>query len=92
VKRFSEERESVSDEKRSGRLATSRTENNIAKFRHIVRENNGMTVRSIAEQVNIDRKTVMNILTEDLDKRNVCAKMVLKELTEGQKEIRVFSY
>jgi len=32
VKRFSEGRESVSDEERSGWTATSRTEENIAKF------------------------------------------------------------
>jgi len=32
VKRFSEERESVTDEERSGRPATSRTEENVEKF------------------------------------------------------------
>jgi len=55
VKRFSEGRESVTDEERSGR-PTSRTEENIAKVRQIVRENHRLTVRSITEQVNIDRK------------------------------------
>jgi hypothetical protein len=35
-----------------------------------------MTVRSIAEQVNIDRKTVRKVLTENLDLRKVCTKMV----------------
>ena len=49
VKRFSEGRESVTDEERSGRLATSRTEENIANFRQILRENRRLTVRSIAE-------------------------------------------
>ena len=39
VKRFSEGRESVTDEERSGRPATSRTEENIAEFRQIVCEN-----------------------------------------------------
>jgi len=58
VKRFSEGRESVTDEESSGRPATSRTEENIAKVRHILRENRRLTVRSIAEQVNIDRETV----------------------------------
>jgi len=82
VKPFSEGRESVTDEERSGRLATSRTEENIAKVRQIVRENRRPTVRSIAEQVDIDRETVRKILTEDLDMRKVCAKMVPKELTE----------
>jgi len=92
VKRFSEGRESVSDEERSGRPATSRTEENIAKVRQIVRENRRLTVRSIAEQGNIDRETVRKILTEDLDMRKVCVKMVPKELTEEQKQRRVFSY
>jgi len=39
--------------------------------------------------VNIDRETVRKILTEDLDMRKVCAKMVPKELTEEQKQRRV---
>ena len=55
-------------------------------------ENLRLTLRSIAEQVNIDRETVRKILTEDLDMRKGCAKMVPKELTEEQKQRRVFSY
>jgi len=92
VKRFSAGRESVTDEESSGRPATSRTEENIVKVRQIVREHIQLTVRSIAEQVNIDRETARKILTEDLDKRNLCAKMVPKELTEEQKQRSVFSY
>ena len=91
VKRFSEGPESVTDEERSRRPAT-RTEENIAKVRQIVRENRRLIVRCIAEQVNIDRETVRKIFTEDLDMRKVCAKMVPKELTEEQKKRRVFSY
>ena len=81
VKCFSEGRESVTDEESSGRSATSRTEEKIAKVHQIVRENRRLTVRSIAEQVNTDRETVRKILTEDVDMRKVCAKMVPKELT-----------
>jgi len=91
VKRFSEGRESVTDEERSGWQVTSRTEENTAKVHHIVRESHWLTVRSIAEQVNIDRETVRKILTEDIDRRKVCAKMVPKELTEEQKQSRDFS-
>jgi energy-converting hydrogenase A subunit M len=61
---FSEGRESVTDEERSEQPAKSRTEENIAKLRQIVRENRRLTVWSIAEQANIDRETVMKILTE----------------------------
>jgi len=85
VKRFSEGRESVTDEEISGLPATSRTEENIAKVRQIVCENHRLTVRSIAEQVIIDRETVRKILTEDLDMRKMCAKMAPKELTKEQK-------
>jgi len=88
VKRFSEGRESVTDDERSGWPAKSRIEENIAKARQILRENRRLTVRSM----NIDRETVRKILTGDLDMRKVCAKMVPKELTEEQKQKRVFSY
>ena len=37
-------------------------------------ENHRLTVRSIAEQIKIDRETVRKILTEDLDMRKVCEK------------------
>ena len=69
VKCFSEGRENVTDKERSGWPATSRTEENIAKIHQIVRENRRLTVRSVAEQVNIDRETVRKILTEGLDMR-----------------------
>ena len=79
VKSFSEGREIVSDEEIAGRTVTSRTEENITKIRQIVRENRRLTVGSIAERVNIDTETVRKILTEDLDKRKVCAKHGPKE-------------
>ena len=75
---FAEGRESVTDEERSGRPATSRTEENVAEVRQIVCENRQLTVRSMAEQVNINRETVRKILTEDPDMRKLCAKMVQK--------------
>jgi len=90
VKRISEGRENVTDEERSGRPATSRTEENIANVRQIVLENRRLTVRSISVQVNNDRERVRKIITEDLDMRKVCAKMVPKKLTEEQKQR--FSY
>ncbi|XP_023705827.1 protein GVQW3 isoform X1 [Cryptotermes secundus] len=71
AKRFSAGRESVTDEERSGRPATSRTGKNIAKVRQIVRENCRLTVRGIAQQAKIDRETVRKILTEDLDMRKI---------------------
>jgi len=57
---------SVTDKDRLGWPATSRTEENIVKVRQIVCENRQVTVRGIAEQVNIDRETVRKILTKIL--------------------------
>jgi predicted HTH transcriptional regulator len=82
VTRFSEGTESVADGEKSERTATSKTEENIAKVRQIVRVNRRLTVRSIAEQTNIDIETVRKILTENVDMRKVCAQMVPQELTE----------
>ena len=90
VRRFSEGRESVTDEERSGWPATSRTEENIVKVHQIVGENCRLTVRIIAEQVNIDRETIREILTEDLDMRKVCATTVPKELTAEEKAKKSF--
>ena len=61
----------------------------LQNVRQFLRENRRLTVRSRAEQANIDRETVRKILTEDLDMRKVCAKMVPKEHTEEQKQRRV---
>jgi len=74
VKRFSEERKSVTDKERPGQPAMNRTEENIAKICQIVCENRQLTVRSIAEQVKIDRETVRKILTEEFDMRKCVQK------------------
>ena len=86
VKCFSDGRESVTEEERSGQPATSRTEENIAKIRQIVRENRRLTVKSIAEQANIDRETIRKVLTEDLDMRKVCAKTSPKNKSKEESQ------
>jgi hypothetical protein len=65
---FSEGRESVTDEERSGQPAI-RTEENTAKVHRTVCENCQLTVRNKEDQVNINRetgvckKTTMHLLT-----------------------------
>ncbi|XP_023721108.1 protein GVQW3-like [Cryptotermes secundus] len=80
VTRFSEGRESVTDKVKSGRPATSRIEENFAKFHQIVRKNCQLSGRSMPQQANINREIVGKILTEDLDMKKVCAKMFPKDL------------
>jgi hypothetical protein len=55
--RFPDGRECVTGEERSGRPATSRTEESIANVRRFLLENSRLTVRSIAQQANIDKET-----------------------------------
>ena len=43
----------------------------------------------IADEVNMNWKTVCLILTVDLGMRNICARMVSRNLTEQQQEARL---
>nr|CAH7723473.1 unnamed protein product [Callosobruchus chinensis] len=87
-KRFSEGREEVEDDERTGRPVTSRIEENIKKVNEIVRKDRRLSLRMISDLSNIDRETVRKILHEDLKMTKVCAKMVPKNLTLEQKENR----
>ena len=50
-----------------------------------MRSDRPLTLRMISSELNLDRFTVHQILTQDLDMRKVCAKMVPKNLTTEQK-------
>jgi transposase len=52
-KRFKEGRTSVDDDQRSGRPSTSKTDDNVANVREVIRSNRRLTVREVAEEVNI---------------------------------------
>ena len=88
-KRFREEREDVEDNPRSGRPTTSRTNENVERVREKVRSDRRLTVRMIADELNMNSERVWSIITEDLRMRKVCAKMVARLLNDGQKENRV---
>ena len=87
-KSFLESREQVEDETRAGRLSTSKTEDNVKRVRSRVRSDRRLTLRMISSELNLNRFTVHQILIGDLDMRNVCAKMVPKNLTTEQKANR----
>ena len=54
-KRFREGRESVKDDERSGRLTTSRTDDNIAAVDKMVKEDRNVTSRLIADTLGIQK-------------------------------------
>ena len=53
-----------------------------------MRSHRRLTLRMINSELNLNRFTVHQILTQDLDVRKVCAKMVPKNLTKEQKANR----
>jgi hypothetical protein len=58
-KSFLEGREQVEDEPRAGKLSTSKTEDNV-------RSDQRLTLRMISSELNLNRFTVHQILTQDL--------------------------
>ncbi|GFS89993.1 protein GVQW3 [Trichonephila clavipes] len=79
-KAFSEGRESIEDEPRSGRPSVSKTAENAVRVRDLVRSDRRLTVRMIGEELNLNQTTVHQILTNELKTRKICAKMVPKTL------------
>jgi len=72
--RFRNGCESVEDEERSGRLSTSKNQENIERVSEMIRSNRRLTIREIGEDLNISNGSVQNILTRDLNIRRVSAK------------------
>ena len=72
--RFQNDCESVEDEERLGRPSTSKTQENVERVSEMIRSNRRLTIREIAEDLNIFYGSVQNILTTDLNMRRVSAK------------------
>jgi histone-lysine N-methyltransferase SETMAR len=67
VKRFKEGRESLKDDPRPGRPSTARNEQKVAQAREKIRADRRLTIREIAEEVNISFGSCQAILTEVAD-------------------------
>jgi len=72
--RFRKGCESVEDEERLGRPSTSKTQENVERVIEMIRSNRRLTIREIAEDLNISYVSVQNILTTVLNMRRVRAK------------------
>jgi hypothetical protein len=84
-KDFVNGRETVEDESRSGRLASLRISTNVDRVRALIGQNRRLTNRMIADELNINECTVHQIVTQDLNTRKLCAKMVPKDLNDNEK-------
>ena len=87
-KAFLDGRESVENEPRCGRTCTSKTDENVTKVRDLVRSDRRLTVRMISSVLHLNRQTVHEILTFELDMQKICTKLVPKIVTNEQKDSR----
>ena len=73
----------MEDEPRAGRPSTSKTDDNgKSEVRSLI------DIENDSSELNLNRFTAHQILTQDLDMRKVCAKMVPKNLTTEPKANR----
>ncbi|UYV83119.1 hypothetical protein LAZ67_22002270 [Cordylochernes scorpioides] len=88
-KMFSEGREDVSDKERAGRPSTSTTDEKINEVEKMILANRRITVREVAEDLNISIGSCHSIFINDLGMRRVAAKFVPKLLNCDQKQHRM---
>ncbi|XP_055916895.1 protein GVQW3-like [Eupeodes corollae] len=80
AKRFKEGRESVEDDPREGTPVT---------FLMLITSDRRLSIRALSYELNINKiKTVRKMFHENLNIGKICAKMVLKVLTQEQKHMR----
>ncbi|UYV72295.1 hypothetical protein LAZ67_9002491, partial [Cordylochernes scorpioides] len=88
-KMFSEGREDVNDEERAGRPSTSTTDEKVNEVEKMILANRRITVREVAEDLNISIGSCHSIFINDLGMRQVAAKFVPKLLNCDQKQHRM---
>lgn len=86
---FSEGRQSVEDEGRSGRPSTSTNENNIARVQDMVLADRRITVSDVASTLRIGRAQAHHMLHDVLGYRKVSARWVPRDLTPDHKSARM---
>ena len=74
----------MDDDLRSVR-PTSQTDENVTRVRDLLNSDRRKSVRLLADPVNIPKTVVHRIVTDELNMRKVCAKLVPKLLTDEQK-------
>ena len=67
---FRDGREDVKNDARSGRPSTARTDENVESVR-LLKEDRRTALQMTTDRLNIGKKTVRRIVTEDLGKRKI---------------------
>jgi hypothetical protein len=74
--RFKNGRTSIDDDPHKGRPSTARTNETVDRVNAVIRGNRRLTIREIADELNLSCGTCQAILTQDLGMRRVSAKLV----------------
>ncbi|UYV63722.1 hypothetical protein LAZ67_2005429 [Cordylochernes scorpioides] len=82
-------REDMNDEERAGRPSTSTTDEKINEVEKMILTNRRITVREVAEDLNISIGSCHSIFINDLGMRRVAANFVPKSLNCDQKQHRM---
>jgi len=88
-KRFKESRMSVGEDPRPGRSSTSTKDDHVERVRAVIRGNCPLTLREVADEVDISIGSCHQIFTEKLQMCCVSAKFMPRLLTDDQKENHV---
>jgi len=79
----------VQDDPRSGQPKTQRADANVDRVRTLVRSDRRLGVTVTAEELNMHRETMRQIVKEGMGMRKISAKMVPRILTHVQKQRRL---
>jgi hypothetical protein len=74
--RFKNGRTSIDDDPHTGRPSAARTNETVDHINAVIRGNRRLTIREIADELNVSFGTFQAILTQDLGMRRVSAKLV----------------
>ena len=88
-KRFKDGRESVEDDKHSGRPSTCTTPEMIAKVREVILEDRRQTIHDVCNRVGLSYGSCQCILADELNMRRIAAKFVPRLLNNDQRDHRV---
>jgi AraC-like DNA-binding protein len=84
--RFKNGRTTIDDDPHTDRPSTARTNKTVDRVNAVTRGNRRLTIRKIADELNLSFGTCQAILTQNLGIRRVSTKPVPRLLTQGQAE------